>query len=95
MKTVGQIKTSTVGGNVLIQEDKHYYPVYKLGIQAPPSSKFTINNSGTITMGSSGIYELDLSNLGGQIFSLVFTELNFTELNGEAIIDIVYEGEGQ
>ena len=87
MKTVGQIVINKSSTDNIIQQ---YYPVYKLGIQAPPSSKFMINNSGTITMGSSGIYELDLSNLGGQIFSLVFNELN----GQEAIIDMVYEGKG-
>lgn len=41
-------------------------------------------------MGTSGIYELDLSNLGGQIFSLEFTTFN----GGEAIIDVIYESKG-
>ena len=83
MKTVGQ---KIVEGNSTDNILQEYYLVYKLGIQAPPASEFTINDSGTITMGSSGIYELDLSNLGGQIFSLVFNKLN-----GQAIVDMVYE----
>jgi hypothetical protein len=31
----------------------------KLGIQAPPGTKFTINNDKNLIMGRTGVYELD------------------------------------
>lgn len=67
---------------------KEYNPVVKLGIQGPSGTSFTINNGSKIQIGTYGIYELDLIGLGGQIKSLVFTDIGDA---GSVIVDIVYE----
>ena len=65
-----------------------YNPVVKLGIQGPSGTTFQINNGSIIEIGTYGIYELDLIGLGGQIKSLVFTNIGD---EGSIIVDIVYE----
>lgn len=66
-----------------------------LGIQALPGTKFYLNNSPhSIIIGSTGIYELDMGNLG-HIYSIKFDKetLNWYENNtARILIDIVYEG---
>ena len=64
-----------------------YFPVIKLGIQGPEGTKFKLNNGGEISIGRYNIYELDLTNLGGLITSLIFV----SDPTG-VIVDIVYEG---
>lgn len=87
-----------------------YSPVIKLGIQAPMGTKFMLNMPSSesidnyktnheIEIGSYGIYELDLSNIG-HITSLIFTKngenvednayVPLQNFNGEVLIDIVY-----
>jgi hypothetical protein len=69
---------------------KDHFPVYKLGIQGPAGTKFYLNGGQQpITIGKYGIYELDLTNLGGFISSLSFEKTDAT-----IIVDIVYEKEG-
>ena len=73
-------------------------PVTHLGIQAPVGIKFYLNSSpNPIMIGQTGIYELDLENIG-RISSIRFdrTDLNnyYTDnaRNDMILIDIVYEG---
>ena len=72
--------------------------VSKLGIQGPVGLKFYLNFSpNPITIGETGIYELDLEGIG-RISAIQFnrTDLeNFythNPLNDKILIDIVYEG---
>lgn len=74
---------------------RNYGNVSHLGIQAPPGVEFYLNSStATITVGSTGIYELDLGNLG-TIRSIRFpkSSLNNDDVKVYGIIvDVVYEG---
>lgn len=85
-KKIHQFTGITAGINIIAE----YFPVIKLGIQAPAGTQFILNGgSSAITVGNYGIYELDLTNLGGLINSIVFKEND--EIN-QVIVDIVYEG---
>ncbi len=73
-----------------------YKLVSQLGIQGPPGLKFRLNGGGPIIIGKTGIYELDLENIG-RIFSIRFetNELeNFIDKvdGARLLIDIVYDG---
>lgn len=78
---------------------KDYGAVSKLGIQGKPGTRFYLNNSAhPITIGETGIYELDLENVG-RINSIRFDyrDLEYYEqglLGERLLIDIVYEGAG-
>ena len=73
--------------------------VTHLGIQATPGTLFYLNNSkNPISVGTTGIYELDLEGLG-QIFAIQFNResLNYLdeiEPRQSILIDVVYEGAG-
>lgn len=72
-----------------------YGNVYQLGIQAPPGLRFYLNNSPhPITIGKTGIYELDLG-AAGRINSVKFNPLDidffFEQNNNRLLIDIIYE----
>lgn len=75
-----------------------YQPISQLGIQGPVGLKFYLNN-GTypITIGSTGIYELDLENLG-RINSIRFDKNDISNFfpnhntKNRLLIDIIYEG---
>ena len=71
---------------------KDYVNISQIGIQAPPDTKFNINNSPyPIYMGNTGIYEIDLYNYGF-IQSIVFSNDLPDDLNGDRIlVDIIYE----
>lgn len=73
----------------------NYGVVFQLGIQAPPGTEFYINEGiAPITVGATGIYELDLGNLG-TIRSIRFpqTSLDNSDVKTYGIIvDVVYEG---
>lgn len=84
-KKIHQFTAVENGVNLL--ED--YFPVIKLGIQGKPNTEFKINGGSVITIGYSGIYELDLTNLGGLIYSLVFTNIGEDD---NIVVDIIYEG---
>ena len=68
-----------------------------LGIQAIPGTKFYLNNSAfPITIGFTGIYELELGGLG-HIFSIRFDKASLAEYDKEnnedrILIDIMYDG---
>lgn len=75
-----------------------YMPITQLGIQAPPGTKFFINNTETpIIIGFTGLYELDLTN-GGNVTSLKFEEDSIKRVeehdNLMIIVDIAYTGGG-
>ena len=73
-----------------------YRLISKFGIQGPPGLRFYLNNSlNPITIGKTGIYELDLENIG-RINSIQFIESEVSNLinntGNKLLIDIVYEG---
>ena len=73
---------------------ENYGPVTQLGIQAAPGTTFKINNGGEITVGNTGVYELDLEGGLGQIHELKFTEeLILNNEYPKVFIDIVYESQ--
>ena len=78
----------------------NYSSVSHLGIQGDPGTIFYLNHGGDpITIGASGIYELDLEGLG-YITALKFDYPTLIEKYNEEninphhrlIVDIVYEG---
>lgn len=74
----------------------NYKSISKFGIQGPPGLRFYLNNSlNPITIGKTGIYELDLENIG-RINSIQFIESEVSNLinntDNKLLIDIVYEG---
>lgn len=76
-----------------------YTPIIKLGIQSLPGTKFRLNsNLDYIMVGSSGLYELDMTTGSGVITSLAFDDLSLTNIdeNQDAylLIDMMYEEEG-
>ena len=86
--------TALVNGNIF--ED--YRLISKLGIQAPIGMRFYLNNGQyPITIGKTGIYELDLEAIG-RIHSIRFVEEDLEEyfadeeLHNRLLIDIVYDG---
>lgn len=73
---------------------RDFGPVSQLGIQAPPGLKFYLNNSNhPIMVGETGIYELDLENVG-RITAIRFDKdtLESCSQKDKLLIDIVYEG---
>ena len=73
---------------------KKYGPVSQLGIQGPPGLRFYLNNSShPIMFGNTGIYELDLENIG-RVVAIRFIKEDIEELlkENKLLIDIVYEG---
>ena len=73
-----------------------YVPIIQLGIQALPGTKFNLNaNLEPIIIGTSGMYELDLSNSSGVLTSLTFEKESLDQIDknpdGYLIIDIVYQ----
>jgi len=74
---------------------KDYYPIIQLGIQSIPGTKFYLNNSiSPITIGSTGIYELDLNGIA-PIMNLSFDAVSLAAIDKNAganlIVDIIYE----
>ena len=78
--------------NILEVSGKKYFPVIKLGIQAPPGIRFTINGGGKIEIGAYGIYELDLSGGLGKITDITFSDEKLLGESEKILVDIVYEG---
>ena len=73
-----------------------YTPMIQLGIQALPGTKFNLNtNLDPIVIGTTGIYELDLTNSSAMITSLTFEQKSIEHIqsnpDGYLIIDIVYQ----
>lgn len=85
-------KSVLADGSIFI----NYTPIVQLGVQTLPGTKFYLNaNTDPIIVGSSGIYELDLTSTSTVITSLIF-DLSSLELisnnpDGYLIIDIIYE----
>lgn len=71
--------------------------VTQLGIQATPGTIFYLNSSiHPISVGSTGIYELNLEGLSS-LSSIQFSETSLEAITGDSdgiLIDIVYEGAG-
>lgn len=77
-----------VHGNIF----KSHRGISHLGIQAEPGMKFYLNNSDLpITIGFTGIYELELNGVG-QIFAIHFDKDSVDKMTGHILIDIIYEG---
>ena len=75
------------------------YRIIQLGIQSLPGTKFSLNNSiGSIIIGHTGIYELNVDGLT-EITALQFSKDSMEAINGNAnsflIVDIVYEEEDE
>jgi hypothetical protein len=75
-----------------------YKLISKIGIQGPIGLKFYLNNGAyPITIGKTGIYELDLEGIG-RINSIRFDKNDITtffpndNLVNRLLVDIVYEG---
>ena len=87
-KLIKQIIVETIDNKNVIQDCR---PVYKLGIQFNPQDNvtFSLNGSSSMRIGRYGIYELDLTGLGGWITSLTFSGKNTSPI----IVDIIYESE--
>ena len=68
--------------------------VSHLGVQAMPGIRFYLNNSSSsISVVQTGIYELDLGDLGIiQSFKLDFSSFDAKDLKYGIIVDVVYEG---
>lgn len=72
-----------------------YTPITQLGIQALPGTKFSLNNSqDSIIIGSTGIYELDLTD-GSEVVAISFDPLSIqairTNANAYLIVDMIYD----
>lgn len=87
--------TMLTAGNIF----DNYKLVSKLGIQGPIGLKFYLNNGQyPITIGKTGIYELDLEGLNGCINQIRFDQADITaffpndNIVNRLLIDIVYEG---
>ena len=55
----------TLTDSFLINSDSFlaYYPIIQLGVQAPPGTKFYINdNADPVIVGQTGLFDLDLTN---------------------------------
>ena len=80
-------------GNLFAQHNG----ITHLGIQAIPGTRFYLNNSvHSITVGYTGIYELDLQ-IHGYIHSIRFDPTSLAQYAGgtesdRILIDIIYEG---
>ena len=91
--TIGQLITGEAFANKT--------PIYQLGIQALPGTKFYLNGGiDPVIIGSTGIFELDLeqkSAIGSLRFSAESMKRMITDDNADnryLIVDIIYEGEG-
>ncbi len=76
-----------------------YYPITKLGIQSLPGTEFYLNNSDySISLGTTGIYEIDLSGKA-EITSIRFAPESLQKIRkipgASLIIDFAYEGGDQ
>lgn len=76
-----------------------YYPITKLGIQSLPGTEFYLNNSDySISLGTTGIYEIDLTGKA-EITSIRFAPESLQRIRNisgaSLIIDFAYEGGNQ
>lgn len=73
----------------------NYYPIYQLGIQTLPGTKFYLNdNLEEVMIGSTGIYELDLG-LNTKLTKIRFNSQSMETIknneNAYLIIDFLYD----
>ena len=74
-----------------------YMPIYKIGIQALPGTKFYLNGTtNPIIIGHTGIFEMEL-NERTEIISLTFDTKSIVAIQNNPsaylIVDIIYEEE--
>lgn len=74
---------------------KEYYPFYQLGIQTLPGTMIYLNGSeDPVIIGSTGIYELDISD-GVEVFTLQVSSASLSQISaandGYIIIDVLYD----
>lgn len=77
---------------------KDYYPFYQLGIQTLPGTMVYLNGSeDPIIIGSTGIYELDMSD-GVEVYTLTVNGTSLNQISsaedGYIIIDVLYDDQG-
>ena len=85
-------KNKLTKGNII----NDYRLVSQLGIQGPPGLRFYLNKGNDpIIIGKTGIYELDLENIG-RIFAIRFNAEDLENLveksDSRLLIDIIYDG---
>lgn len=78
---------------------KKYTPIMQLGIQTLPGTKFYLNSAITpIIVGSTGVFELDVTNTTASITGLRIDQGSMELIrdlpNGYLIIDLVYGEQG-
>ena len=79
---------------------EQFVPILQLGIQALPGTQFNLgdNMDYPITIGQSGMYELDVTKSTLPITKLTFEKPSLDAINatpdGYLIIDIIYDDEG-
>ncbi len=81
-------------GSIFKKSPYNVMPISQLGIQSLPGTKFYLNGAvNPITLGVSGIYDLDIKN-GARINDLKFNKQSLNrvnnELNGYLIVDVLY-----
>lgn len=91
---IGLTYGTLLSGNIL----NNFGPVSQLGIQAKPGTKFYLNKSkSSIIVGSTGIYELDLGDLG-TISAINFDAESLDRVVADKedfiIVDIIYDKAG-
>ena len=66
--------------------------VYQIGIQAPQGTQFKLNNGGIIHIGKTGIYELDVTDIG-VLDSLIVIQLeNGATMYVDIVCDEIQQG---
>lgn len=75
-----------------------YYPIYQLGLQTLPGTKFYLNDNTEATIvGQTGIYELDLG-LNTKITKITFDSASMNRIkdndNAYLIVDFMYDDSG-
>lgn len=98
----GQFSQSNISGAALITgEGTDGYQIVQLGIQSLPGTQFILGGSNDdefITVGQTGIFELDVSNLSSNINGIKVLPSSIKKIInnpiGYIIIDMVYEEGG-
>ena len=95
--TNGKNQPTNLTGNRLRSGSvfSQYTPIKQIGIQSMPGVKFYLNNSiEPITIGSTGIYELDMAD-GIEVFTLQINSASLAQISSSAdgyiIIDVLYD----
>lgn len=92
VRKVGQTCLSGENAKSGIQLTKTKF--LQIGIQGLPGTEFSINNSGEkITIGHTGIYEINFENFGVKITTLTIESNDIYGNNDYLIIDYIFEEE--